>query len=30
MTEVARRLRPTLERVHKFLKENGLHDESKV
>jgi len=30
MTEVARKLRPTLERIHKFLNENGLHDESKV
>jgi hypothetical protein len=30
MTEVARKLRPTLERIHKFLHENGLHDESKV
>ena len=30
MAEVARRLAPTLARVHAFLNENQLHDESKV
>ena len=30
MAEVARRLAPTLARVHAFLDENKLHDESKV
>ena len=30
MAEVARRLAPTLAKVHAFLQENGLHDETKV